>query len=220
MPSINLIAARRAEKHRLQQHIRKLIYALAAEAGVVLFIVSVLTLQLVNAQSHVGDLDTRIAKLKPQVDRIQQLEGETSQLQPKLTALNTARGTTLYWYTALQNVTSSLSTNAWLTELSTTGSPSAAAAPKGPGAAPAVGAPIQAATINLNGVAVSQAEVGQTMLKMNQYPHFDQVQLNYATQALIGKKPTVNFQLTVLLHPTDDGAALGKGKGDGNVQKS
>jgi Tfp pilus assembly protein PilN len=220
MPSINMIAARRAEKRRMEQKTKGIIYCILAEGGLFLVALSFMVLQLITTQGQAGDLKYKIAKLKTQVDQIQALQQQTAELQPKLTALNSARDNTLYWYTALQNTTSSLSTTSWLSSISTSGDPSGALPPGAP--ATAVAPP---ATLLIAGSSISQADVGLTMLRMNQFPQFDHVMLNFVQQqdALNAPKTGINpvqFQMAIQLHPTAQPKAAAKTGNNDNVQKS
>jgi Tfp pilus assembly protein PilN len=222
MPSINMIAARRTEKHRREQKTRNLIYGILAEAGLFMVALSFMVVQLVTTQGQGGSLNDKIAKLKPQVEQIQNLQEQTALLQPKLVALDAARDNTLYWYTAVQNLTASLSDTCWLVGLTTTGDPSVVT-----GAVALPGVSAVGATMTMTGESINQTDVGQMMLRMNQYPHFDHLTLSYVQQAT-GSSPTegtgvnpVNFQLAVQLHSTAPPAKPdGKTLGNANAQRS
>lgn len=204
MPSINMIAARRAEKRRQERNTQKLIYGIVAELGVILLVTSFMVGRLVTTHNHVQDLNDQIKSLQTKVDEIQNLQSSTSALQPKVNALTQARTNTLYWYTAVQNVASSLPADTWLTSLGTNGTPTPG---DGSGAAPA--------SLNVQGMATTQFTVGETMLKMNTYPTIDQVLLNNVAQSSFGTSPTVTFALIVQLKPAATAPAGGT-----NVQKS
>ncbi len=212
MPSVNMIAARRAEKQRLEQSTRKIVYAIVAEAGLALLLASVFTLRFVTVHNQISELNGQIKSLAPRVAQIQQLQEDTDKLQPKLTALNTARDTTMFWYSTLESLSSSLTPSTWLTGLTTAGvaTPTAPApfaavattattsttAAPGPAAAPAAGA-----SITLQGMSTSQSEVGKTMLAMNKEPSVGQVTLNFVQHAQIGKQDLVNFAVVIQLKP-------------------
>jgi Tfp pilus assembly protein PilN len=227
MPSINMIATRRAEKHRFEQTTRNIAYTIAGEIGIFFVVASFMLVQMVQAQGQVSDLNEKIIKLKPQVDQIQSLEQQTAHLQPKLTVLNAARSSTLYWYSALQNLSESLSPSANLVSVVSSGNPAgpAAGAPPAPGTAPVV-----AAQLAVQGIALTQSDVGETMLRMNQYPQFDNVTLNFAQSsgAVAGSKTSTGceqFQMTIALHSTAPPAPAKTAStttttGDTNAQKS
>jgi Tfp pilus assembly protein PilN len=221
MPSINMIAARRAEKHRLELKTRNLVYGILAEAGLFMVALSFMLVQLVTTQGQVGSLNDKIVKLKPQVKQIQSLQEQTATLQPKLSALGSARNSTLYLYTALQNITCSLSTSTWLANLTTSGDVS------GGDATSKVSAPAADPTLSITGSSLNQSDVGLTMLRMNQYPQFEHVTLNLVQQTQTGAStakapPTSNveFQIAIQLHSLAPPKSAAKTPGNNNVQKS
>lgn len=192
MPSINMIALRREEKRQQEQNARKLLYSIAGEVAVVLAVASVMTARILVTEGHISDLSNRLAKLKPQVAQIQSLQAQTAALQPKVTTLDGAKADTLFWYNNFYAVTDSLPAKTWLTSLGT----SAGAA----GAAPGTAAGTDP-TLNIAGVAMSSAAVGQSMLRMNQSPRLDHVDLSFVQSQKIGAADAVSFQMTVHLKP-------------------
>ena len=68
-------------------------------------------------------------------------------------------------------------------------------------------------TLNISGIAMSQSVVGETMLRMNQSPSLDHVELAFVQQQKIGSMDAVGFQMTVHLKP-EAAAAKPAGKGD------
>ena len=220
MPSINMIALRREEKRQQEQNARKLLYAIAGEVGVVVAVACVLTARIVVTQGHIGDLGEQLAKLKPQVAQIQALQAQTAALQPKVTTLDGAKADTLFWYNNFYTITDSLPPKTWLTSL---GTGSAAAAEPTPGSSAGTD-PI----LNLSGIAMSEATVGQSMMRMNQSPRLDHVDLSFVQSQKIGKADAVSFQMTVHLKPEappvtsggqdnkGGGAAIASAQGAGN----
>jgi Tfp pilus assembly protein PilN len=210
MPSINMIAARRAEKRRQEQNIRKLLYGISAEIGCIVLAVSVLGVRHVTMHNHVIDLSDQIQKLEPKVNQIEALQKETAVLEPKVKTLDGAKADTLFWYSNLSAITGSLPQQTWLTALAVT---NAGGAPAG---APGSGAGADP-TVNLSGVALNQTQVGEAMLRMNQTPGLDHIDLSYVQQQKTGSVDTVSFQMTVHLKP--EAAATAQG-GSSDVKKS
>ena len=91
MPSINMIAVRREEKRRQEQNIRKLLYAILGEIGLVVLVAFVLTARILVTQNQVGRLSERVNALQPSVTKIQQLQSETAELMPKVQTLDGAK---------------------------------------------------------------------------------------------------------------------------------
>ena len=205
MPSINMVASRRADKRRQEQNIRKLIYGISAEVGCVILAISLLTIREVSMRGHVADLTAQIQSLEPKVNKIQDLQTQTAALQPKVTTLDGAKADTLFWYSNLYAIANSLPDKTWLTSLGVTGGGGA------PGAAAGADP-----TVSLAGMTVNQAMVGEAMLRMNQTPGMDHVELAFVQQQKTGAFDTVSFQMTAHLKPEIGDAK----KGDANVQKS
>ncbi len=202
MPSINMIAQRREEKRHQEQNARKLLYSIAGEVGVVVAVAFVLTARILVTENHIGDLSDQLAKLKPQVAQIQALQAQTAALQPKVDTLDGAKADTLFWYDNFYAVTASLPAKTWLTSL---GSASAAATAAAPGTAGG-----DDPTLNISGVALSEANVGESMLRMNQSPRLDHVELSFVQAQKIGTTNAVSFQMTVHLKPQTPPAKPGK----------
>ncbi len=192
MPSINMIALRREEKRQQEQNARKLLYSIAGEVGVVLAVASVMTARVLVTQGHISDLSNQLVKLKPQVAQIQSLQAQTAALQPKVDTLDGAKADTLFWYNTFYAVTDSLPAKTWLTSLGT----STAAGTGTPGTAAGTDP-----TLNIAGIAMSNAAVGQSMLRMNQSPRLDHVDLSFVQSQKIGTADAVSFQMTVHLKP-------------------
>ena len=200
MPSINMIALRREEKRHQEKNARKLLYSIAGEIGVVTAVAFVLTARIVVTQGHISDLSAQLLKLKPQVAQIQAQQAQTAALQPKVDTLDGAKADTLFWYNNFYAVTDSLPPKTWLVSLGTGSAGQAADA--APGSASGTD-PV----LNLSGLALSEAAVGQSMLRMNQSPRLDHVDLSFVQSQKIGTTDAVSFQMTVHLKP-EAGAAL------------
>ncbi len=206
MPSINLIAGRRAEKRRQEQNIRKLIYGISAETGCIILAVCGLMIRQVALHSQVVDLSAQIQNLQPKVDKIQTLQGEITALQPKVKTLDGAKADTLFWYSNLYAIANSLPEKTWLTALGVTGS----------GGAPGSAAGADP-TVSLSGTTLNQTLVGEAMMRMNQSPGTDHVDLAFVQQQKTGDTDTVSFQMTAHLKPEPGAAPKG---GSTDVQKS
>ena len=215
MPSINMIAARRAEKARRLQTLKRLVYGLGAEALCLVMAVSVLSVRASLIQGRIGDLNAQLQKLGPQVDQINKLEAQTAALQPKVDTLNGAKADTLFWYAGLSSITRSLPPSSWLTSLQ--GGAASGGPPPAAGADPACAGTDP--TVSIAGVTLTQSMVGDAMLRMNNAPGLDHVDLAFVQGQKTGDTDTVAFQMTVHLKPQPSALAAAK-KGDADVQKS
>ena len=208
MPSINMIASRRAEKQRQEKNIRKLLYGISAEVGCVILALTGLSVREASLRGHIAELGAQIQNLQPKVNKIQDLQTEMSAMQPKVDTLDGARADTLFWYSNLSAITNSLPDKTWLTSLGVTGAVAGGEPGSAAGADP---------TISLAGVTLDQSLVGESMLRMNQAPGLDHVDLTSSQQQKTGATDTVAFQMTVHLKPE---TAAGDKKGASDVQKS
>lgn len=207
MPSINMIAVRREEKRRQEQNVRKLLYAILGEAALVVMVTSVMLGRIIVTQNQIDRLSDRLKTLQPSVTKIQELQSQTATLLPKVQTLDGAKADTLFWYQNFYAVTASLPPKTWLTGIGTGGG-ATAPGPVTPGASSG-----DDPTLNITGIALSQAVVGETMLRMNQAPSLDHVELAYVQQQKIGDSNAVGFQMTVHLKP-EVPAAKPAAKGD------
>jgi Tfp pilus assembly protein PilN len=206
MPSINLIAARREEKRKLENNIRRLVLVVAMEFGGVVFLASLLTVRLMTLRSHVDYLGNQVAQLQPKVTEIQKLEAQTAGLQPKVAVLNEARNTTLYWYTSIQTLSDCLPNHTWISGIDTGGDPT----PPAPIVPSASGSPAAAVnpansggtpTLTFSGSSATSNEIGLAMLRMNQRQNIASVTLGSVTDAKQGNTDILGFSMTVALKP-------------------
>ncbi len=183
MPNINLIAARREEKKRLERITRQLFFGFAASVGVLIVLGTVLTARRLSLSSDLADANTQMLKLQPTLDRIAEVEKQTKELKPKVETLQTAKLETLRWRSLFTVVSQSIPNSTWITSLSSTGG--------------------DGGMITLNGTANSQTLVGDTMTRLGTHPIFDKIDLGF-TQS--NGKPedlaqAVTFQINAHLRP-------------------
>lgn len=179
MPSINMIAPRRAEKKRLESNVRKLLFVIVIEVAVMVSIFTLLVTRVCGTQSDIANLDKQLAKLQPTVDKIEGYEKSTNELAPKLEILSQAKSDTTRWCRVLHALSMSLPDKTWLTRISTTTTPDYANI-----------------TMSINGVSADQSLVGQTMLRLHDtVDDFNKVDLHYTQQAAIGPLTAVEFEM-------------------------
>lgn len=164
MPNINLIAARREEKKKLERLTRQLFFGLAGSVGILVALGLFLTARELTMSNELSEAEARMATLQPKLDRIAQIEKDQTILQPKVQTLQDAKSETLRWRAVLQAVSQSIPGDTWLSGLSTAGNS-------------------EDTTINLAGISASQSMVGETMLRLSVHPLFDRVELKYTTTA-------------------------------------
>lgn len=183
---INLIAARRAERRKLELIRGVLARCMFAVGGLALLGIAFMTISIQNTRSRIRDVDTQTDMLQATVAKVKSLEANMAAVQPRVTTLLSAQNATNRWRAVLQEVGSSLPAKAWLTSFATQQNP--------------------ADTFIVTGQTVSQSLVGQTMLKMNKKAYVRSVDLHY-TQSSTSNK-LVNFEVAGSVTPlegaTDD----------------
>lgn len=180
MPSINMIAPRRAEKRKLERDIRRLVIVILAEFICAIGLAGWLTARLVSTNTRIGDLDVQLTRLRPIVAEIEGYERATSKLKPKLELLNEAKARTMRWYNVLDALTCSLPQSTYLTRIATKQES---------------GRQNQALTVTLSGITVSQALIGETMLRLSNVPDFESVDLVYSQPTSVSGAQAILFEL-------------------------
>lgn len=184
MPSINMIAPRRMNKLRLEKKIRYLVLALLAEIVLAVVLGMGLSYKWWGTTARTANYETQLTKLKPIVDEIESYKSKTEELKPKLNLLNEAKDRTMSWYGMLDKMMETIPGNCHLNRISILNTNSSTSDS---------GAKTQQLT--LFGVAQSQAKVGETMLRLQQVPELNAVELHYAQTPLGGNRSGVEFEI-------------------------
>jgi Tfp pilus assembly protein PilN len=160
MPNINLIAARRAEKKRLELLTRQLFFGLAGSLVVLLGVSSYVTFQQLSMQNELREAEEKMRILQPKLDRIAEIEDSIADVQPRVSTLKQAKVNTLRWRAVLQVISQSIPQSTWLTAVTASGSEGAT-------------------SLRLSGYSDSQTLVGETMLRLQVHPLFQKVELDF-----------------------------------------
>jgi Tfp pilus assembly protein PilN len=197
MPNINLIAARREEKKKVERLTRQLFFGLTGSIGVLVALGLYLTARELAMSGELREAEARMQTLQPKLDRIAQIEKEQTVLKPKVQTLQDAKGETLRWRAVLQAVSQSVPGETWLSGLSTSGNS-------------------EDTTINLAGVSASQTMVGETMLRLSVHPLFDRVELKYTqTAPVTPQDPVQRVSFEIAAHLRGKPKDEEKKEGDG-----
>lgn len=182
MPSVNMIALRRAEKKRLEKLVYITLLVIVGELALTLAVVGFMTARVHADNSQIRQLDRDMARIQPTVDKIRKYEAEIKDLEPRLELLGSSRDRTMLWHSILQDMGRCMPEKTWLNSMATTIVSSSDSPASG-------GKSSSTATINLSGASVSQQLVGETMLRLNECPEFEKVDLTY-TQELTSRSST------------------------------
>lgn len=195
MPSINMIAARMAEKKKLEERVRLALIFVVGSIAIALAILSFMTARVYSTSNAITSVNEELAKVQPKVDMISNYENDTNKLMPKLNLLLESRKQTLVWYGILEDLSKSMADKTWLTGL-TTSSRAIPAVDKKPAGS--------ATVVNLRGTAISQSMVGETMLRLNQSTEFDQVDLEFTQKAASQNIDLIEFAINAEIKPVQN----------------
>ncbi len=201
MSSINMIAARRAERKRSERQVRIAAMVVLCELVALFAIASFMTARIYAASGTIRQLDRKLVKILPTVEKIKAYEAETKKLQPKVDLLADSCERTLVWYSLMQNLGRSVPENTWLSSINSVRSVPAKGTDSSEPQPPKT-------TVNLRGTSVNQRLVGETMLRLNQYSGLERVDLNYTQSGRSQALNTIDFEIATLLAPYN---STGKG---------
>lgn len=193
MISINMISARRAEHLRMLRWVRALgLTAVVAGAGMLLVNLFV-SAQRLETRVQTNQVNRELARLKPALDRLNQIQQARVSLQPKLMVLNKAQNDTMRWYDVLVSLKHTVPTRAWLTSLNVEGGRD------------------DPQIVRLAGITESQSMVGETMLRLNEARRGSQgpllyqaVDLDFTQSGKLGDRDTVQFEVAAHLPPAEN----------------
>lgn len=194
MPSINMIAARRAEKAKLEEHVRIMFIVLVGEFAIMLALLSFMSARIYGTGRTADELDQKLKSVQPTVEKIRYYNGEITKLGPKLDLLADSREDTLLWRNILQRLGHDMPAKTWLGSVSSV-SAVANSSPGGAVDSSKSGGP----QLLLRGVSANQALVGETMLRLNQFPEIDRVDLNFTQKGSSNTIDTVEFDIAATL---------------------
>ena len=120
MPSINMIAPRRAEKRRLEGAMRKLAALILVQLVFALALGGWVFMKTLTTRAAIAELNSQMQVLAPKIRKVAELDRKTAELKPKVDLLNQAKSRTMRWYNTLDKLTQSVPAATWLTRISTT----------------------------------------------------------------------------------------------------
>ncbi len=179
MPSINMIAPRRAEKMRLERDMRRLVVVILAELVFAVGLGGWVCTKLLTTHSRISDLQVQLTSLQPIVRQIEGYDSATKKLLPKLDLLNKAKDQTMTWYSVLDRLTQSFPQSTYLTRVSTRMSNQKDAG----------------TVLTLNGVSTSQTKIGETMMRLHEVPEFERVDLHFTDKTIVEKADVLEFEI-------------------------
>jgi Tfp pilus assembly protein PilN len=178
MPSINMIAPRRAEKRRLEQAMRRLVVVILAELVFVMALLGWVFMKTLTTRASIAELNAQMQTLAPSIKNVKDLDKQTARLRPKVDLLSQAKTNTMRWYNTLDRLTESVPASTWLTRLSTS-----------------TDITTKALVLNINGMTSEQANVGETMMRLQANPDFKSVDLHYTQKGTMNAVQAIEFEI-------------------------
>ena len=179
MPSINMIAPRRAEKRRLEQGMRRLVVLILAELVFVIALGGWVITKTLTTRASIAELNAQMQTLTPKISKVTALDKKTAAIRPKVDLLNQAKARTMRWYSTLDRLTQSIPSSTWLTHLSTT-----------------TNVATKSLVLNIAGITSDQARVGETMMRLQANPNFKSVDLHYTQKGTAGAaQQAIEFEI-------------------------
>jgi Tfp pilus assembly protein PilN len=180
---INLIAARRAERRKLELIRGVLTRSMFAVGALTILGGAFMTFSIQNTRSRIRDVDAQTAMLQTTVARVEQLQANMADVQPRVATLLTAQNATNRWRAVLQEVGASLPPKAWITSFASQQTPPD--------------------SFVFTGQTMSHEKVGQAILHLTKKPYVRGVDLRYTQLNPMGK--IVSFEVAGTLDPVEGG---------------
>jgi Tfp pilus assembly protein PilN len=178
---INLIAARRAERRKLELIRAVMVRAMLGIAAATTLGAVVMTFQVQTVKSRIDDVNQQTAALQDTVSRVELLQAQMGALQPRVATLLKAQNSTNRWRAVLEEISISLPEKTWITSFASQAG---------------------ADGFTITGQSASQNEVGKAMMRLGTQAYIKDVNLQYTQSA--AKSGSVTFALSGGLHPLEE----------------
>jgi len=195
MASINMIAARRAEKLKTEKMVRGMLLGIFAEIAVALGLLSFFMARIFSAGLTLEKLSMDLKKIEPAVQRITTCQRLIKDLEPKLELLADSRESTLLWTNIMHDLSRSMPANTWLSNVSSNVITAPSTDPKQK--------PTSKVVLTLAGTSVDQSLIGEAMLRFGQHGEVEKVDLNYTRRNPSMEVEAVDFDMAATLKPKE-----------------
>jgi len=195
LPRVNLLPPEIAERVRLRKLQGGMVAAIVAAAGVVAALYLAASGHADTAHKQLVVQQAEQTKLQGQVAQLQNVSTVYAQVAARESMLRTAMGQEVQWSHYLNDLSLSLPTNVWITNLGITQA-GAAGAPAAPAANAALGDP-GIGKVSFSGVGLVHADVASWLESLAKEKGYANPYFANSTEALIGTRKTVNFTSSV-----------------------
>ena len=185
MIKINLLPKERVRRVAVAPRILVGLVAVVVIAGLV---VVTLYLNVQNAllRAELGQVNARIAELRPQVAEVEALQRQINEARRKEQLLRQIEAMRIPWERVMNELRRILPTDVWLIRIDA----------KGDG------------TLSFNGFGLSYESVSRFMVSLNASPVFQNADVTIAQKQELEKRTVINFSVTAQLAPPGKAAAL------------
>ncbi len=178
MPHINLIEVRRIAARRAERGVRIGLLTLSGTAAVCIVGYGYLFLQAEGLSQEEARLAASKKKLEPLLKEIASDTTERSGLEPRLKSLEDAQKLTGRWGRIMQHLTLNTPRGAWLTAVRCVGAE-----------------PDKPVTLSLAGVGKTQADAAEFMMRVQNAPDLENVQLKFTQEKVMDKTAAIEFEV-------------------------
>ena len=178
MPHINLIEVRRIAARRAEKNVRIGLLTLSGTAAVCIVGYGYLFLQAEGLHQEEGRLTAAKKKLDPLLKEIAADTEERGGLEPRLKSLTDAQTLTGRWGRILQHLTLNTPQGSWLTAVRCTGSDAT-----------------KPVTLSFAGVGHDQADAAEFMMRVQNAPDLENVQLRFTQEKILDKSTAIEFEV-------------------------
>jgi Tfp pilus assembly protein PilN len=181
---INLIAARRAERRKLELIRGGMLRGMVGVVATTGIVALLATLGMTRTTLRIRDVDAQTALLQDTVNKVETLQADIKNLEPRVNTLVRAQNSTDRWRGVMQAVSASLPDKTWVTSFQSKDA-----------------AKNSVEGFTVTGQTVTHDRIGRTMMKLNRSAFVKQLDLSYAAQRQEGSG--VSFELGAELKPLE-----------------
>lgn len=186
MPFINLIHEQRVTAQREDRKSKMFFLAFVSVMLTSVGGFSAVAFQSREVGIEESALQAQIERAKPLIAQTEENNRLQQQLSPRLKTLEDAQGDTQRWDHVLTYLTTQTPPQAWLTAVRS-----------------AAGDPKKGVTVTFQGVAMSQNQVAELILRLQNSPDMGNLNLKYTQEKLINQAKTTEYQVEATLMGTE-----------------
>lgn len=178
MPYINLIQEQRLAAQASERKARSFFFIFVGALTVSVLSYGFLSVESMLVGGQAAAIDTQNKKNLPLVKQIEKNTKDLAELTPRLNTLQDAQTVTDRWNRILSHLVVQTPSTAWLTAIHCMSTD-----------------PTKPTQITFSGVSTAQAPIGEFIMRLQNLPDLDNVNLKYTNEKLISTTRATEFQL-------------------------